>query len=405
MSPAAISNTPPRDIQQTSELTAAAVSKKIAVIEDGPLPHLDASKLKITKTTTPMTVPQPGDPIINTSSQCTDHMITAVWNATTGWGAPELKPYGNLSLAPTASVLHYATECFEGMKMYRGFDGKLRLFRPDCNCQRMLTSATRISLPAFDPKELEKLIVAMISVDGPKWLPTPGTFLYLRPTMIGSAGALGVASPKEATLFVISTFMPSMDQPKGLKLLASTDGVRAWPGGFGFAKVGANYGPTLMANSEARSRGYDQVLWLLNGIVTEAGASNFFVIWKTKEGKQQLVTAPLDDKIILDGVTRRSILQLVRERIPELEVVERKFTMDEVAETASEGRIVEAFAAGTAYFVCPVSVVNYREKDIEIPMVKGDSGEYAAKIKQWLVDVMYGNESHEWGVVIDEVGA
>jgi hypothetical protein len=105
MSPSAISNTPPRDVQQTSELTAAAVSKKIAVIEDGPLPHLDASKLKITKTTTPMTVPQPGDPIINTSSQCTDHMITAVWTATTGWAAPELGPYGNLSLPPTASVL------------------------------------------------------------------------------------------------------------------------------------------------------------------------------------------------------------------------------------------------------------------------------------------------------------
>jgi branched-chain amino acid aminotransferase len=72
--------------------------------------------------------------------------------------------------------------------MYRGFDGKLRLFRPDANCRRMLISSTRIALPGFDPKELEKLIIAMISVDGPKWLPKPGTFLYLRPTMIGSAG-------------------------------------------------------------------------------------------------------------------------------------------------------------------------------------------------------------------------
>ena len=165
---------------------------------------LDASKLKFTRTTTPMTVPAPGDPIIATASQCTDHMITAVWKSATGWEAPELRPYGNLSLAPTASVLHYATECFEGMKMYRGFDGKLRLFRPDCNCRRMLMSSTRISLPGFDPKELEKLIMAMISVDGPKWLPEPGTHLYLRPTMIGSGGALGVATPKEATLFVIA---------------------------------------------------------------------------------------------------------------------------------------------------------------------------------------------------------
>jgi branched-chain amino acid aminotransferase len=149
---------------------------------------LDASRLRITRTTAPMAVPRPGDPIIATASQCTDHMITAVWRSTTGWDDPELKPYGNLSLAPTASVLHYATECFEGMKMYRGFDGKLRLFRPDANCKRMLVSSTRIALPGFDPRELEKLIIAMIALDGPKWLPKVGTFLYLRPTMIGSAG-------------------------------------------------------------------------------------------------------------------------------------------------------------------------------------------------------------------------
>ena len=120
-------------------------------------------------------------------------MITAVWRSTTGWEDPELRPYGNLSLAPTASVLHYATECFEGMKMYRGFDGKLRLFRPDANCKRMLMSSTRIALPGFDPKELEKLIIAMIAIDGPKWLPKPGTFLYLRPTMIGSAAVCSIS--------------------------------------------------------------------------------------------------------------------------------------------------------------------------------------------------------------------
>lgn len=200
--------------------------------------------------------------------QCTDHMVTAVWNDVTGWAAPELKPYGNLSLAPTASCLHYATECFEGMKMYRGYDGKLRLFRPDCNTRRMLVSSARISLPAFDPEELEKLIIAMVSIDGAKWLPKSraGEFLYLRPTMIGSAAMLGVATPKEATLFIIASYMPSLNVPSGMKLLASSDGVRAWPGGFGYAKLGANYGPTLMANEEAKARGYHQVLWLLDGM-------------------------------------------------------------------------------------------------------------------------------------------
>jgi branched-subunit amino acid aminotransferase/4-amino-4-deoxychorismate lyase len=146
-----------------------------------------------------------------------------------------------------------------------------------------------------------------------------------------------------------------MGAPHGMKLLASQNGVRAWPGGFGYAKVGANYGPSLMANGEARARGYDQVLWLLNGQITEAGASNFFVMWKSKEGKTQLVTAPLGDKIILDGVTRRSILQLARERLSDertgldkVEIVERQFTMDDIVEAVHEDRIIEAFAAGTA---------------------------------------------------------
>lgn len=105
MAPSAISVTPPEGVK-TAELTAAAVAHKIA--QTG-LQPLDAAKLKFTRTTTPMTVPEPDDPIIATSSQCTDHMITAVWKSSTGWEAPELKPYGNLSLAPTSSVLQYVS--------------------------------------------------------------------------------------------------------------------------------------------------------------------------------------------------------------------------------------------------------------------------------------------------------
>ena len=345
---------------------------------------------------------------------------------------------------PTASVLHYATECFEGLKFYRGYDSRLRLFRPNRNAHRMLRSAVRISLPAFNPAELEKLITKLVSVDGGKWLPKsrPGTFMYLRPTMIATGAALGVQKPKEALLYVIACCFPSFDEPAGtlradpnhssssnthpdtfltngngnanfitasssspsklppisslpqsqhlppkpnlkpgLRLLASAnDMVRAWPGGFGFAKVGANYGPSLIAQAEARERGYDQILWLFGPQceVTEAGASNFFVVWRTKEeegGKLQLVTAPLDNKVILEGVTRGSILELARERligvgngelrkmrnggagkqedwmqdeIEALEVSERKYTMSDILLALQEGRLIEAFAAGTA---------------------------------------------------------
>jgi branched-subunit amino acid aminotransferase/4-amino-4-deoxychorismate lyase len=97
----------------------------------------------------------------------------------------------------------------------------------------------------------------------------------------------------------------------GLRLLASkSDSTRAWPGGFGYAKVGANYGPSFVAHGEAQERGYDRILWLLNNFalndlqVTETGASNFFIVMRTKERGLELVTAPLEDKVILAGITR-----------------------------------------------------------------------------------------------------
>ncbi|KAI1435225.1 branched-chain-amino-acid aminotransferase [Xylaria sp. CBS 124048] len=372
--------------------------------------ELDASKLTYTFTQDPKEIPPRGVTSDNGNSICTDHMITAMWSEKKGWAAPELKPYGPFSLMPTASVLHYATECFEGLKVYRGYDGKLRLFRPDCNAERMKISSTRIGLPSFPPKELEKLILALMSVDGPKWLPRerPGSFLYVRPTMIGTQSALGVHAPSEAMLYIIISFMPPMDSPPGgLKLQTSPgDMVRAWAGGFGYAKVGANYGPSLLATTEARDRGFHQVLWLYgkDGECTEAGASNFFIVWKTREGKTQLVTAPLDDRIILAGVTRRSVLTLAKERLgDEIEIVERKYTIGEVIEASSEGRLLESFASGTAYFVCPISLINHRGRDIHISTGKGgEGGSITLRLKTWLVDIKYGREDHPWGIVVPE---
>ncbi|KAL8874185.1 MAG: hypothetical protein Q9174_000451 [Haloplaca sp. 1 TL-2023] len=397
------------------------------------LKELDASTLIFTRTAQPKVVPEAAK--IATQNITTDHMITCSWNATSGWQAPHLSAYGPLTLMPTASVFHYATECFEGTKCYRGYDGALRLFRPDLNCVRLLNSATRISLPAFDPKQLKQLIEALIAVDGEKWLPksNPGTFLYIRPTMIGTEAGIGPKAPREALLYIIALQFPAFDEmsfvqppgqvlsksdahedhPKpGMKLLASrNDMVRAWPGGFGWAKVGANYGPSLVAQAEAQDLGYHQVLWLLGeqNEVTEAGTSNFFVLWKTREGELQIVTAPLEDKIILDGVTRRSVLDLARagfassaKQSGKLEVIEKKFSMTEVEEAVEEGRMVEAFVTGTGFFILSVSVIHYRGKDLDIPMEAGSSGVYAQSFKDSLKHIMYGDKSHEWGVVVEE---
>lgn len=345
---------------QDVNLTAAAIHKKEAAQPTIANGHsnkapLDASKLTYTYTQNPRAVPDEASAHAGDETIATDHMVSASWHQSTGWAAPELKPYGPLSLMPTASVLHYATECFEGLKVYRGYDGKLRIFRPDRNAARLRMSASRISLPIFEPAEIEKLMIALLSVDGPKWLPKdqPGNFLYIRPTVIGTAPQLGVAAPKAALLYIIVTFMPRLDAPTGgMRLHTSPDDmVRAWVGGFGYAKVGANYGPSLLATADARTRGYHQILWLYGaqGECTEAGASNFFVIWKRKDGKKEIITAPLDDKLILDGVTRRSCLELARERLgDEFVITERKYNIDEVLEADAEGRIIEAFAAGTA---------------------------------------------------------
>lgn len=438
MAPAAItpdaSGTTTPTTAKASTLTQAGI-KHEQNGHSGAQAPLDASKMTVKLTEAHRSPPELDSDETRAQKTCTDHMVTARWTVESGWDAPELRPYGPLSIMPSASVLHYATECFEGLKLYRGYDGRLRLFRVSRNCERMRKSAARIALPDFEPSELSKMIIALCARDGPKWLPKDraGSFLYIRPTMIATDAALGVQRPKEALLYVILACFPDMSKSlatpappaltgeangaskhhsSGLKLLASSeDTCRAWPGGFGYAKVGANYGPSLVAQGEARARGFDQVLWLFGdeSFVTEAGASNFFVVWRNKQGRLELVTAPLEERIILEGVTRASVLELAKSRlsadvkdIEGLDVVEKRFTMADIIDAHQDGRLVEAFAAGTAFFIAPVGLIHFRSNDLEVPMEDGTAGTYARIIKQWLTNIMYGKESHEWGVVVDE---
>ena len=177
---------------------------------------LDASQLTYTYTTAPREVPDAKTLTSNRKTICTDHMVAASWNVESGQSAPELKPYGPFSLLPSASCLHYAYECFEGLKAYRGHDRKLRLFRTNRNTRRVLMSAQRISLPQFDPDELEKLIYALLSVEGSKWLPKSraGDFLYVRPTLIGTDSQLGIATrQRRCSTSLSATWLAWMCQP------------------------------------------------------------------------------------------------------------------------------------------------------------------------------------------------
>lgn len=141
-------------------------------------PDIDASTINFTPSTSLRPVPAIGSPEEKSHSYCTDHMVTVRWTVESGWQTPEVRPFENLSIPPTASCLHYATECFEGMKAYRGYDGKLRLFRPDCNGERLANSAVRTSLPGFAPGEVKKLVGRLLQIDGPRESPPPD-FLWL----------------------------------------------------------------------------------------------------------------------------------------------------------------------------------------------------------------------------------
>ncbi|EQB56869.1 Branched-chain-amino-acid aminotransferase cytosolic [Colletotrichum gloeosporioides] len=365
---------------------------------------IDASKLTIEKTKNPGTLGKPEELVFG--RKFTDHMLTIEWNQETGWLDPKIVPYQNLSLDPATCVFHYAFECFEGMKAYKDKSGQIRLFRPDKNMARLNKSAARIALPTFEPTTMIELISKFANLEKDFIPDQRGYSLYLRPTMIGTQKTLGVGPPGSALLYVIASPVGPY-YPTGFKAvsLEATDyAVRAWPGGVGDKKLGANYAPCIVPQLEAASRGHQQNLWLFGEeeYVTEVGTMNMFAAIKNKEtGQKELVTAPLDGTI-LEGVTRDSVLALARERlVPEGWMVsERKYTMKELEEASNDGRLIEAFGAGTAAIVSPIRTIAWKGKSINCGLTEAEeSGEIALRMKGWMEARQYGDEEHEWSYV------
>lgn len=361
---------------------------------------LDAAKLKIEQTPTRKTYPAPEELVFGKTF--TDHMLTVEWTEKDGWGTPYIKPYQNLSLDPASSVLHYSFECFEGMKAFKNDKGVVTLFRPDMNMKRMNTSASRIALPTFEEDQMFELLKKFVKLEQDVIPQKRGYSLYLRPTFIGTNAELGVKHPSKALLYVIACpvgpYYPSGF--KAVRLEASESAVRAWPGGVGNKKLGGNYAPTIVPQDEAAAKGYQQILWLFGeeGIVTEAGTMNAFFVFKDANGKKELVTCPLDGTI-LEGITRASILSLARERLDpnEWSVNERYYTINEIAQKAEEGNLVEAFGAGTAAVVSPIKEIGYKGKDIPVPLQEGkEAGPLTEQISNWVAEIQYGLAEHPW---------
>ncbi|KAI5953142.1 hypothetical protein KGF54_002513 [Candida jiufengensis] len=365
---------------------------------------LRADKLVIEKTKTPKPKHAKEDLIFG--KYFTDHMLEIEWDSKSGWGTPKISPYHNLSLDPATCVFHYAFELFEGMKAYKDSKGQVRTFRGERNMIRMNKSAQRIALPSFDGDELQKLIDQLLLIDQDFIPEGAGYSLYLRPTMIGTSSSLGVGTPDKALIFVIASPVGPYYRNgfKPVSLEATDYAVRAWPGGVGDKKLGANYAPCILPQKDAASRGFDQNLWLFGeeGYITEVGTMNvFFVLKDSKTGKKELVTAPLDGTI-LEGVTRESILELAKERLPKDEwiVSERKYTIHDVKKAADEGNLVEAFGAGTAAVVSPIKNIGFKGEDIPVPVVLGNTGELTAQVAEWIRKIQYGEEEFkDWSRV------
>eukprot|EP00270_Netrium_digitus_P011744 TRINITY_DN3747_c0_g1_i3.p1 TRINITY_DN3747_c0_g1~~TRINITY_DN3747_c0_g1_i3.p1 ORF type:complete len:486 (-),score=121.79 TRINITY_DN3747_c0_g1_i3:114-1571(-) len=323
----------------------------------------------------------------------TDHMLSVNWSHVSGWDSPSIAPVGPLKLHPGSQVLHYGLECFEGMKAYKDKEGRIRLFRPEKNLQRLHRSCTRLCLPAFNQEELLKCMKQLLLVDT-DWVPQQdGYSLYLRPTVISTTPSIGVGPPLDAKFFcLLSPTGPFFsDGLTSIRLFIDQKNVRAFPGGMGDFKVGGNYAPTILPQLQAAKLGCSQVLYVLDdgkdgGLIGEAGAMNMFFVFKRKnvpagEPQLELATPPLDG-LILPGVTRDSVLEIARswEGGKSLLVSERQIRLKEVEDAYEEGRLVEMFSAGTAVIIQPIGeLLKADGKIISCPFDKEASSYWTSK--------------------------
>ncbi len=325
--------------------------------------------------------------------QFTDRMFVMEYARGQGWHSARIQPYAPFSLDPAAMVLHYSQEIFEGLKAFRRHDGRIAMFRPADNIDRFNRSAKRMCMPEVDEKFFLDAMLKLIRLES-DWVPhTEGTSLYIRPAMIATEPTLGVRPANQYLCYIILS--PVGAYYKGgiapVKIWISDFYVRATEGGTGEAKTGGNYAASLYAAREAAENGYDQVLWLdakEKRFVEEVGSMNMLFLY---DGK--IVTSPLHGTV-LNGITRRSVLTLVKELGYEIE--ERALSVDEVMEGAENGRLQEAFGTGTAVVISPVESFCYKGRCVQLG--DGNTGKLTLELYEKLTGIQYGKQpdNHGW---------
>ncbi len=322
----------------------------------------------------------------------TDHMFLMDYIDGQGWHKPRIVPYGDFNLDPAAVVLHYGQAIFEGLKAYRGNDGRIRLFRPMENMKRMNRSAWRMCMPQIDERTTLDAIKELVRVES-RWVPDQhGTSLYIRPFLIATEAFLGVRPAREYLFSVIlcpvGAYYAEGFNP--VKIFVTEKFVRAAKGGVGEAKTAGNYAASLMASEEAKKLGFTQVLWLdaaERRYVEEVGTMNIFFLIE-----DVLVTPALSGSI-LPGITRDSVIHLAKSW--GIKVEERPISIDEIIEKSKSGLLQESFGSGTAAVISPVGSLYYMGDTIEIN--QGKTGPLAKRLFNEITAIQYGDKEDEFG--------
>lgn len=326
----------------------------------------------------------------------TDHMFIMDHDYENGWHNARIVPYGNLSLSPASTVLHYGEEIFEGMKAYLTEDGKIQLFRPYENAKRMNNSADRLCLPEIPEEDFVEAIKKLVEIDK-DWIPkAKGTSLYIRPFLFGNDETLGVHTVHHSTFVIILSPVGSYYK-EGLnpvKILIETEDVRAVRGGTGFAKCGGNYAASSRAGKKAEEKGYSQVLWL-DGVerkyIEEVGAMN--VMFKING---EVVTPALLGSI-LPGITRKSCLEILKKE--GIKASERLLSLEELTNAVENGTLEEAWGCGTAAVISPIGLIEVNGKKYEIN--NGKIGPVSQMLYDKITGIQTGKVKDEFNWIVE----
>ncbi len=305
------------------------------------------------------------------------------------WGQMKLVPYHPLTLDPTAKVLHYGQEIFEGLKAYRADNKGPFLFRPTENIKRFNLSAQRMVMPTIDEDLALEGIKAIVDYSK-ELIPTQSeASLYIRPFMIATDIHLGMKASDNYKFMIVASPSQSYFKTSSVRVWVETENIRAAEGGIGAAKTGGNYAASLRAMIAAKDKGFDQVLWLdakNKENIEEMSGMNFFAVYGNK------IKTPKLTQTILNGVTRKSIIELARHKGYEVE--EALLSYKELLKDIKEGKCSECFACGTAVIITPIKSLATDSGEAEL---KSDHGEVTALLRRSLLDIQEGREEDPFG--------